>query len=430
MSILGRARDNLPAAYRADGGIIPRYNRTPTTHSTGYEYDTIGYNQRPWDIGNFVTQSTSTPTSLDPWNSPMVDISGDTDMTDTSQGGDGSDTVVDTNPYLSDDAADSSLAIQPDQDIWNDVPSNIQDAAEVLAVDPTNDDYNTHFGDVYDYWSDDADKNPTGQTTGYGITPEILDETGVDAWLPPTSGTTAVDDDLTKSIIDSEGFRTEAYLDTEGNWTIGYGTTHINGVPVKPGDTITQADAAAELQSDINTAQQAASNNYEGFNDFSPELQNALTEQAYQLGGQGQAGFVNMNAAIEAGDWDTAIAEAQDSVWAGQTPARVEELVAALEAEKAKAAPAAPVIVPAPVVVDNSSSNDDWRDAHNARHEANVKAAAAKAVAEKKAPVGSAGGPSPHTNRGGIIRKSNGGILSQPQTYNGILMNKLNRRNR
>jgi len=40
-----------------------------------------------------------------------------------------------------------------------------------------------------------------------------------------------------------EGFSPKAYQDQAGVWTIGYGTTKINGQPVKPTDTITEAEA-------------------------------------------------------------------------------------------------------------------------------------------------------------------------------------------
>ena len=40
-----------------------------------------------------------------------------------------------------------------------------------------------------------------------------------------------------------EGFKPQAYKDQAGVWTIGYGTTKINGNPVKEGDTITESEA-------------------------------------------------------------------------------------------------------------------------------------------------------------------------------------------
>lgn len=49
-----------------------------------------------------------------------------------------------------------------------------------------------------------------------------------------------------------EGFRSKAYPDPGSRdgtpWTIGYGQTEINGVPVKKGDTITEARASELLQ--------------------------------------------------------------------------------------------------------------------------------------------------------------------------------------
>jgi lysozyme len=45
-----------------------------------------------------------------------------------------------------------------------------------------------------------------------------------------------------------EGFRTKAYQDGGGQWTIGYGTSFFpDGHAVKAGDTITLADATAAL---------------------------------------------------------------------------------------------------------------------------------------------------------------------------------------
>lgn len=45
-----------------------------------------------------------------------------------------------------------------------------------------------------------------------------------------------------------EGCRLKAYRDAVGVYTIGFGTTRIAGMPVKPGLTITQAEAELLLQ--------------------------------------------------------------------------------------------------------------------------------------------------------------------------------------
>jgi GH24 family phage-related lysozyme (muramidase) len=49
-----------------------------------------------------------------------------------------------------------------------------------------------------------------------------------------------------------EGFRPQAYQDSVGVWTIGYGTTRINGQPVKEGMTITEDQALQLVQQEVN----------------------------------------------------------------------------------------------------------------------------------------------------------------------------------
>lgn len=54
-----------------------------------------------------------------------------------------------------------------------------------------------------------------------------------------------------------EGFKAEAYMDSAGVWTIGYGTIRINGIPVEPGQKITEQEAEAALEADLAWAQTA-----------------------------------------------------------------------------------------------------------------------------------------------------------------------------
>ena len=57
-------------------------------------------------------------------------------------------------------------------------------------------------------------------------------------------------------IKESEGLRLEAYLDGGGVPTIGYGTTHIDGEPVKLGMKITEEQATEYLRADVQDAVQ------------------------------------------------------------------------------------------------------------------------------------------------------------------------------
>lgn len=49
-----------------------------------------------------------------------------------------------------------------------------------------------------------------------------------------------------------EGFRPQSYQDSVGVWTIGYGTTRINGQPVKAGMTITEDQALQLVKQEVN----------------------------------------------------------------------------------------------------------------------------------------------------------------------------------
>lgn len=48
-----------------------------------------------------------------------------------------------------------------------------------------------------------------------------------------------------------EGYRSTAYPDVVGVWTIGYGTTRVDGAPVTKGMTCTEAQARGWLQADV-----------------------------------------------------------------------------------------------------------------------------------------------------------------------------------
>jgi len=58
-----------------------------------------------------------------------------------------------------------------------------------------------------------------------------------------------------EAIAQREGLRLDAYQDTGGTWTIGYG--HTEGV--KQGDKITQDQATAYLKSDVHAAEECVS---------------------------------------------------------------------------------------------------------------------------------------------------------------------------
>ena len=52
-------------------------------------------------------------------------------------------------------------------------------------------------------------------------------------------------------LIDFEGVELKAYPDSGGIWTIGIGTTVVNGVPVKQGDICTLSQAKDYMKKDL-----------------------------------------------------------------------------------------------------------------------------------------------------------------------------------
>ena len=80
-----------------------------------------------------------------------------------------------------------------------------------------------------------------------------------------------------------EGLRLEAYQDSVGIWTIGYGTTRINGVPVQPGMIITQVEAEAFLLEDLKEFVPIVQRNTRAL--ITQSMFDALCSFTYNLGG-------------------------------------------------------------------------------------------------------------------------------------------------
>ena len=168
--------------------------------------DPYGYNPAGFfDMGGLVDVNTGLPT--------------DTTTTTPSTGGGGGGgggissttippfTFTPTDVTRTDAAADLNLAIQPDADIFAATPEIIRESQAILATDPTNPRYNDAFRNVFEYQSEQARQDPFGQVTGYGITPEILGQTGVEAFMPPSIGEGQIPEgsfteDLTRSLTD------------------------------------------------------------------------------------------------------------------------------------------------------------------------------------------------------------------------------------
>jgi lysozyme len=125
-----------------------------------------------------------------------------------------------------------------------------------------------------------------------------------------------------KELIDSvklhEGFRTKAYLDTVGVWTIGYGTN----LQVL---SIDEALAARWLAEKLAEARTQAERMPEWASLDGPR-QDVVVEMIYNLGVSGFMGFANTRVAMRDGRWEDAARGMLASKWATQVGRRAKRL--------------------------------------------------------------------------------------------------------
>lgn len=94
----------------------------------------------------------------------------------------------------------------------------------------------------------DVNGNPVPDTN---VTPPNLEDVSLTG-ARRAKDFTSVSTNCLNLIKQFEGLKLTAYQDSVGVWTIGYGTTVLNGSPVVQGQTISKDGATAALLSDIN----------------------------------------------------------------------------------------------------------------------------------------------------------------------------------
>lgn len=125
-----------------------------------------------------------------------------------------------------------------------------------------------------------------------------------------------------------EGFSFEPYPDTEGIWTIGYGTTVLYGDKVtRKTRPILRQEARMHLVVDAWDAILGAREYAGGIWRFLTGVrQEVLANMCYQLGAAGLKGFVKSKMFLDSRDWEGFSKEILDSKWAYQTPRRAQEM--------------------------------------------------------------------------------------------------------
>jgi len=121
---------------------------------------------------------------------------------------------------------------------------------------------------------------------------------------------------LIEQIKESEGFNGNAYRDSLGKQTIGYGTL----LP------LTKYEATLLLEFRLNQKIAKLQHKKPTIKKHSEDVQNAIYEMCYQLGVGGVLSFKKMWRALDKKRYKTASKEALDSLWAKQTPQRAKRI--------------------------------------------------------------------------------------------------------
>ena len=109
-------------------------------------------------------------------------------------------------------------------------------------------------------------------------------------------------------IAEFEGFVDHAYPDPASGgepWTIGYGFTSLDGRPVQPGDTISQAEGDAQLLSGVNGCARHLASTIPYWSSMAEDQRCALISFAWNLGEDfyGSAGFDTISRLLREKDW-------------------------------------------------------------------------------------------------------------------------------
>ena len=130
-------------------------------------------------------------------------------------------------------------------------------------------------------------------------------------------------DNLLEDLRRDEGWRPNAYQDSLGLWTIGYGFLVDQR---RQGAGLPPEIADAWLLHIVERNQRALSTALTYYDTLPEPVQRALSNMCYQLGLGGLLGFRNTLRLIREGRYAEAADEALNSRWAQQTPSRAKRV--------------------------------------------------------------------------------------------------------
>lgn len=129
-------------------------------------------------------------------------------------------------------------------------------------------------------------------------------------------------DKLKELLHEHEGWRSHAYQDSLGYWTIGYGRL----IDERKGGGISREEGEFLLGNDIRSKMNEMDERLPWWRSLDDVRQVALLDMAFNLGVAGLSNFRRMLGALEAGQYERAASEALSSRWADQVGRRADEI--------------------------------------------------------------------------------------------------------
>lgn len=137
---------------------------------------------------------------------------------------------------------------------------------------------------------------------------------------------------LRANLIRHEGWRNQAYRDSEGYWTIGVGHKISNDKSLDASKAeYTDDEIELQLKWDIEESVMGAYNLYDDFNSLPVGIKLVLIEMVFNMGLKTVKKFKETLKALHQHHWERMAHEMLDSKWARQVGNRAEYLASIVE---------------------------------------------------------------------------------------------------
>lgn len=118
-----------------------------------------------------------------------------------------------------------------------------------------------------------------------------------------------------------EGLRLQAYKDTVGIWTIGYGHAHVT-----PGLVWTESQALKQLDQDVEETRQELDTKLPWWKNLDDRRQDALLNMAFNMGTEDLLTFNQFLSYLQRGRFEEAANDLRGTKWFGQVGSRAQRI--------------------------------------------------------------------------------------------------------